>query len=472
VLEERSTAKAAATVRRYDDIYVRRRFTPVGRVFGPGLSGTPFDGVAPHLRQTRRHADAANPAAVGGSRSNVQYDAADAPRTTASEGTTSSSASDGGISNHSHIRGRTVDTIVVEDGTTTNIAGPSDGLAGSGGAATAGMTAEALRAARLERQQKLNAQRRREDLPSARQPEQPHVVKVALLGPPNAGKSTLMNTVVTSHVSAVSKTPGTTARWVKGVTAVHDTQLVLLDTPGLFLHPTSKERNRVTHLPQAQVAWDSLYSADVALCTVKAGLGFLESHHRHLVLEVARRARARDVPLILCLTKMDVVQTARHRALYASLRADIDAVGVHFAHTVETAAVDMKGIIELKDLLATYGRPRPWQHHRRETSNQNEAERASEMLREALFQELPSDVAHQISHKIVGWTVKEPPEVKARVTEVHVELFVERPPLVAVFLGRVEAIGRTLTARMQQLMKKRYYFTFQPFVSPSGRVRS
>ena len=94
------------------------------------------------------------------------------------------------------------------------------------------------------------------------QPPSSRVVKVAIIGPPNAGKSSLVNSLVTSHVSAASRREGTTTDWVKGVSTIHSTQLVFLDTPGIFPPANKKVHLRQVYASCTYAAWDSLYSRD------------------------------------------------------------------------------------------------------------------------------------------------------------------------------------------------------------------
>ena len=77
------------------------------------------------------------------------------------------------------------------------------------------------------------------------QPEDSHEARVTFIGPPSGGKSELVNTCVTSHISARSSRPHTTTSWVKGITHVHSTQLILMDTPGVFTPRNRRERSWV-----------------------------------------------------------------------------------------------------------------------------------------------------------------------------------------------------------------------------------
>jgi GTP-binding protein Era len=297
----------------------------------------------------------------------------------------------------------------------------------------------------------------------AAQPAQAHVCKVALLGPPNAGKSTFMNALVTAHVSATSPKAGTTSDWVRASTTVHDTQLNFLDTPGLFT-PANKAQRR-TAMPQSFAAWDSLYSADVVLATISCGLGFVEKAHKGILREVATRAAARQLPLMLALTKFDTVKTAEQRKLYFALRTDIDSLDIPFAECFEVSATQFKGIIDVKDHLARYATPADWKFYKNEATDLNGAERASEVLTEVFFQTLPNVLPHNMNHKVIGWTQRD------GFIDVQVEVFFDRPTFMRVFYGKIDVISSAAVAKLGAILKKKVRFSFQAFITPGGRRR-
>ena len=299
-------------------------------------------------------------------------------------------------------------------------------------------------------------------LPLSRQPTNPHALNVTFLGPPNAGKSSLVNALALSHVSAESSRRGTTVDWVKAVTSVHDTQLTLLDTPGLMQPSTSTDKRQAVEASRA--AWESIFAAELVVLVLPAGLGFLDREFKAIAKEVSFRATRRELPLVLAISKMDKVQTSTHKQLYFSLRTDIESLGLQVARTMETSTKDSSGLVELKDVLCTYAKPRPWSHYFHETSDLNDAQRAHELVRQACIEALPHIIPHKMRHRIIGWT-KNP---RDGVTEIAVEVFFDRPAFMFTFYGKLHALTDRARSLVEQALKKKCRITMQAFLTPSG----
>ena len=342
---------------------------------------------------------------------------------------------------------------------------------------------ESLRAQASQRKAEISERRMRHirDAPAT-----PHVAKVAVLGPPNAGKSTLMNALVTAHVSAESRRAGTTADWVKGVTSVHDTQLQLLDTPGIFVRDSAVRRGgagvdtkstkgfgpnmHARQLPMTLAAWDSLFCANVVALTLPVGLGFLDGRRKELVREVKKRCAMRELPVVLVMTKIDLVVSEKQQMLYRHLRADIDTMRVPFADTFEVSSNLTKGLVDLKDALASFAAPGPWEFPRSDVTDMNVSDRVSEILREAFFRVLPHEIPHVTSHKIVGWTVADDKSGN-KVTKVVVEVFFDRPAFMRTFFAKQLEVAQVAREQTKVVLKQNVWFHFQAFMSPCGKNR-
>ncbi|EPY43799.1 GTP-binding protein Era [Angomonas deanei] len=265
------------------------------------------------------------------------------------------------------------------------------------------------------------------------EPKNPRVLRVTFLGPQNAGKTSLVNALALSHVGAVSNRHGTTRDWTKAVATVHDTQLLMVDTPGIVLINSENDRRR--HGTHSSKAYDSLFVCDVAVLTLPAGLGFVEPEYKHIAREVVRRAMAREMPVLLAITMMDKVQSPKHRELYFALRTDLESLRLPFAVVNETSVKGATGLVEMKDHLCRYAKPGKWQHFRREATDLSVVDIVSELLRQVYFEILPHEIPHKMSQKIIGWTRK-----PSATTEVVVEVFFDRPAYMFTFYAKLEAI--------------------------------
>jgi GTPase len=291
------------------------------------------------------------------------------------------------------------------------------------------------------------------------QPPGAHVVKAAFLGPQNTGKSSLVNALCHAHLSAESKRSGSTDDVIRGIATVNDTQMVLLDTPGLVQVRAAKDRKR--HAEAALKAWDSIFSADLVVLTLGAGLGLLEPEHKSIAKEVERRAMQRGLPLVLAITMMDKVQTPRQRDMYCSLRSEIEGCGLRFTATHETTTKDSKGLVELKDTLCTFAKPGEWVAYRHEVSPLQEKDRLLECVRQSFMDNLPHEIPHTIRSRLIGWTTKDNGGV-----EVVVEVFVARPAYLFTFYSKLEVISQVAQRLAERELGKRFFFVFQGFLTP------
>lgn len=291
------------------------------------------------------------------------------------------------------------------------------------------------------------------------QPKNPHVVKATFLGPQNSGKSSLVNSLCHAHLSLESKRSGSTDDVVRGISTINDTQLILSDTPGLVQVRGARDRKR--HAEAALKAWDSIFSADLVVLTLNAGLGFLDPEHKSIAREVGRRASQRQLPLVLAVTMMDKVQTPRQRDMYFSLRSEIESSGLRFSATHETTTKDSKGLVELKDTLCTFARPGDWTAYRHEVTPLADKDRVLECIRQAFFDTLPHEIPHSIRCRLIGWTTKDNGGV-----EVVVEVFVARPAYLFTFYSRLESITQVVQRLTERELKKKFFFVFQGFLTP------
>lgn len=295
-------------------------------------------------------------------------------------------------------------------------------------------------------------------------PKDSRLLHVAVLGPQNAGKTSLVNALCLSAVGAVSNRFGSTKDWTKAVATVHSTQLVILDTPGIFVaRRKQSERSARWFGGGSAKALDAIFAADAVVLVLPAGLGFVEDEYKKIAAEVAQRAEAREIPLVLVISMMDRVQTPRHREMYVSLRTDLDSMCLPLSATHEVSVKGGTGLVELKDGLCTFAYPSPWQYYRHETTDLSPVDRVAEILRQSYLELLPHEVPHRMSQRLIGWTKKE-----NRSIEVVVEVFFDRPAYLFTFYSKLEAITYRAQSILLRECGERFHFVLQGFVSPGG----
>jgi GTP-binding protein Era len=228
------------------------------------------------------------------------------------------------------------------------------------------------------------------------QPADPRSANVVILGTPNAGKSTLVNRLVRSKISAVSHKRNTTRTSVLGVATRNNRQLVLFDTPGVLPKLLSNKYQKEL----STAAWDSAEGADVAVLIVdavkKIGPAELE------LFEKAKRLAESnpDVQLVLLMNKMDLCKpSSRGRALAEQLQTLAP-----FARTLFTSVLRDKGVKELEDLLYNSCVEREWEYASGSVTDQSASERVIELVREKIFHRVHQEIPYRVAITNRGWT--------------------------------------------------------------------
>ena len=245
---------------------------------------------------------------------------------------------------------------------------------------------------------------------------------VALIGAPNVGKSTLTNALVGSKVSIVTPKVQTTRALIRGIAIVGASQLILVDTPGIF-----KPRRR---LDRAMVgtAWGSAHEADV--------VAFLKDAHKGLgdddeaVLKALGEVRP---PKVLVLNKVDVAD----KPLLLTLAEKLNA-RVKFAATFMISALSGDGVADLKDFLAAHVPAGPWLYPEDQISDAPLRQLAAEITREKLYLRLHQELPYQSTVETEVWK-----ELKDGSVRIEQTIYVERESQRKIVLGKA---GQTIKA--------------------------
>ena len=210
---------------------------------------------------------------------------------------------------------------------------------------------------------------------------------VALLGAPNAGKSTLINSMVGAKVSIVTQKVQTTRTRILGVTALGDAQLVFVDTPGIF-----KPRRRLDRAMVA-AAWSGAADADGVALLIDAGMR-LEGDTRRII-DGLKQNEARAVCV---LNKIDTVPRENLLALIEELRAE-DL----FTDFFMVSALKGEGVEELKQFFAGRLPKGPWHFPADQLSDMNDRLFSAEITREKLFLNLHQELPYALTVETETW---------------------------------------------------------------------
>jgi GTP-binding protein Era len=264
---------------------------------------------------------------------------------------------------------------------------------------------------------------------------------VALVGAPNAGKSTLLNTLVGSKLSIVSPKVQTTRRRVLGIAEAGASQLIFVDTPGIFVPRDRLERAMVS------AAWQGAGDADLIVVLVDASHGTADDDSRGLIA----RLEAEHRRAILALNKIDLIRRDRLLALAAALNQ-----GGLFTDTFMISALTGDGVGDLRDMLAARVPPGPWHFPADQLSDMPMRLLAAEITREKLFLQLYQELPYSSTVETETW--EEFDDGSVRIAQV---IFVERDSQRAIMIGkggqRLRKLGEASRKELEELLERRVH---------------
>lgn len=256
---------------------------------------------------------------------------------------------------------------------------------------------------------------------------------VALIGTPNAGKSTLINQLVGTKISIVSRKVQTTRSPVRGITIEDRAQIIFVDTPGIFAPKRRLDRAMVTS------AWGGAGDADVVALLVDARKGVDEEVEAIL----AGLPRVGGVK-ILVLNKIDTVEPPKLLELAARLNSDFS-----FADTFMISALRGHGVPKFRQRLAELMAPGPWLYPEDQISVAPLRSLAAEITREKIFERLHDELPYQSTVETELW--KDMPDGSVRIEQT---IYVMRESHKKIVIGEggrtIKAIG---TAARKDIME-------------------
>ena len=255
---------------------------------------------------------------------------------------------------------------------------------------------------------------------------------VSLIGPPNAGKSTLMNTLVGQKVSIVTHKVQTTRSRVRGIAMHEDAQVVFIDTPGIFVPKRRLDRAMVN------AAWQGADDSDLVVLVHDVARSKIDDDTNRIL----EGLKQNNVKAALVLNKIDLVQPERLLE-----RAEAMSKEVEFSRVFMLSAENGKGCEDFLSWLADQMPNGPYLFDPEDLSDMPMRLLAAEILREKLFLNLHEELPYQLTVETESWT-----EMDDGSAEVRCSIYVAREGHRGIILGKGgKTIGRIGTAARKEL---------------------
>lgn len=270
--------------------------------------------------------------------------------------------------------------------------------------------------------------------------EKTHSGFVALIGAPNVGKSTLVNRLVGTKVSIVTHKVQTTRALVRGIVIHNNTQIVLVDTPGIFNPKRRLDRAMVS------TAWSGAKDADLVLVLVDAAKG-LDEETEEIFASLPKVKQEK----ILVINKVDAVP----RPSLLELSAKLNAVQ-NFSETFMISALKGGGCDDLLDYLAKRLPEGPWYYPEDQISDMPMRQLAAEITREKLYMRLHNELPYASTVETESW--EERPDGSVKINEI---IYVEREGQKKIVLGAkgeiIKAIGQAARKELMEILDQKVH---------------
>ncbi|MEQ9661654.1 MAG: GTPase Era [Parasphingopyxis sp.] len=263
---------------------------------------------------------------------------------------------------------------------------------------------------------------------------------VAVVGAPNAGKSTLVNALVGQKVAITSPKAQTTRTRLMGIAIDNETQIVLIDTPGIFAPKRRLDRAMVA------AAWGGAEGADVIALIVDARAGLKAN-----IETMVDNLRERPEPKTLILNKVDIAKKDELLRLAAGLNALLEP-----RDTFMISATSGDGVADLKAALAEAMPEGPWHFPEDQVSDASQRLLAAEVTREQLYHQLREELPYASAVDTESYT-----ERKDGSVEIRQQILVARPTQKAIVLGkggtRIKEIGQKAREELGELLGRKVH---------------
>ena len=272
---------------------------------------------------------------------------------------------------------------------------------------------------------------------------------VAVIGAPNAGKSTLVNALVGQKVAIVSPKAQTTRARLMGIAIVGSSQILLVDTPGIF------EPKRRLDRAMVAAAWGGAGDADLILLVIDAETGLTRG-----VEQILSSLVEREHPLWIALNKIDRIKKPQLLALASNLTERLNPDKVFMI-----SAIKEEGVPDIKQALAETVPEGPWLYPEDEVSDATDRMIAAELTREQIVNQLHQELPYATAVETETW--EDRPDGS---TVIHQQILVARDSQKAIVIGkggtRLRTIGQLAREQIAQHLGRKVHLYLHVKVNP------
>jgi len=264
---------------------------------------------------------------------------------------------------------------------------------------------------------------------------------VAIVGAPNAGKSTITNALTAVKLAIVSPKVQTTRTSLKAIINQEENQLIIIDTPGIFIPQDHRILERII----VKTAWQALREADHICFVVDVSCG-INKQNQQIISDLKKE----QLPITVVLNKIDLVK--KYKLL--QIIADLQNLGLD--QIIPISALQNDGIEQLKSFLFTQCQQPGWQYQQNEITTASHRFLASEITREQLFLHLNQEIPYQLNVLTDSYQIFDNKSIK-----IHQTILVSKNNQKTIILGKngemIKKIGMLAKQEIANLVKTRVH---------------
>ncbi len=284
---------------------------------------------------------------------------------------------------------------------------------------------------------------------------------VAILGRPNVGKSTLLNSLLGTKVAIVTDKPQTTRHRIIGVKHLKDAQIVFLDTPGI--HKEKFELNRYMN----EIAFSVIPDADVILFLIDARAGLTEADRK--ILQKIGEEKRKDSKVLVLINKIDGVPKEELLPLIDEISKEFPFV----SDIVPISATRGTNLDKLLDLIVKYLPEGPKYYEEHMVTDMPLEQFVAEIIREKIMLLTRDEVPHATTVQVVNI---QPGDKNPNMLVIDADIIVERDSQKAIIIGKggqkLKKIGKLAREELEQLLGKRVYLRLWVKVKEDWRQKA